>query len=305
MDFIDGEYDVLLATTIIEAGIDIPNANTIIINNAQNFGLSDLHQLRGRVGRSNRKAFCYLIAPKTHEMTSEARKRLEALVQFSDLGAGFNIAMKDLDIRGAGNLLGGEQSGFITDIGFEMYQKILNEAIDELRHNEFKELYSERNTDSFQNFVKECTIETDMEIRIPTTYVNNVNERLSLYQQLDNLKSEAELEVYRKELIDRFGETPMQVEELFKSFQLRWLAESLAIEKITIKMSKMICTFVDNPQSKFYDTDQFQYILNYVMTNPNSCKISDKEGKLKITFSNITSISKAREQLESLKVIPN
>lgn len=302
MDFIEGEYDVLLATTIIEAGIDIANANTIIINNAHNFGLSDLHQLRGRVGRSNKKAFCYLIAPKTHEMTSEARKRLEALVQFSDLGAGFNIAMKDLDIRGAGNLLGGEQSGFITDIGFEMYQKILNEAIEELRENEFKDLFNERNTDSFQNFVKECTIETDMEIRIPTTYVNNVNERLSLYQQLDNLKSSSELNTFEKELIDRFGEIPKQVMELFKSFELRWLAEALAIEKIVIKMGKMICTFVENPQSKFYDSPQFQFILNYVMAQPAKCKISDKDGKLKIVFSEIKNMTIAMEQLEALKI---
>lgn len=302
MDFIEGEYDVLLATTIIEAGIDIPNANTIIINNAHNFGLSDLHQLRGRVGRSNKKAFCYLIAPKSHEMTSEARKRLEALVQFSDLGAGFNISMKDLDIRGAGNLLGGEQSGFITDIGFEMYQKILNEAVEELRENEFKELYSDRNTDSFQNFVKDCVIETDMEIRIPTTYVNNVNERLSLYQQLDNLKSSEALEPFQKELIDRFGDIPKQVDELLKSFELRWLAESLAIEKIVIKMNKMICTFIENPQSKFYDTEQFQYILNYVMSHPDQCKISDKDGKLKVSFSDIKTMDKAMSQLKELKI---
>lgn len=302
MDFIEGEYDVLLATTIIESGIDIPNANTIIINNANNFGLSDLHQLRGRVGRSNKKAFCYLIAPKTHEMTTEARKRLEALVQFSDLGAGFNIAMKDLDIRGAGNLLGGEQSGFITDIGFEMYQKILNEAIDELRENEFKDLFDERNTDSFQSFVKDCVIETDLEIRIPETYVNNVNERLSLYQHLDNLKSTEELARFRAELEDRFGPIPRAVSELFKSFELRWLAESLGIEKIIIKMNKMICTFINNPQSKFYDTQQFQHILQYVMSHADNSKISDKEGKLKITFSQISSIKNAFGQLSAMKI---
>lgn len=302
MEFIEGEYDVFVATSIIESGIDIPNANTIIINNANNFGLSDLHQLRGRVGRSNKKAFCYLIAPKTHEMTSEARKRLEALVQFSDLGAGFNIAMKDLDIRGAGNLLGGEQSGFIADIGFEMYQKILNEAMEELRDNEFKELFDERNTDSFQNFVKECTIETDLEIRIPTTYVNNVNERLSLYQQLDNLKSAEELPKFKTELEDRFGELPKQADELFKSFELRWLAESLAIEKIVIKMNKMICSFVDNPTSKFYDTAQFQHLLQYVMAHPTNCKISDKDGKLKITFTDISNMNNAMQQLKDMKL---
>jgi len=304
MDFIEGEYDVLLATSIVESGIDISNANTIIINNANNFGLSDLHQLRGRVGRSNRKAFCYLIAPNSHDMTSEARKRLEALVQFSDLGSGFNIAMKDLDIRGAGNLLGGEQSGFITDIGFEMYQKILNEAIEELRDNEFKELFEGRNTDTFQKFVTDCLLETDFEIRIPVTYVNNVNERLSLYQQLDNLVTEEDLNKFREEIRDRFGEIPQEVESLFLSFKLKRLAESLAIEKVTIKMNKMICTFVTNPNSKFYDTPQFQYILSFVMAHPQRMKVSDQSGKLKLILSEIPSIEVAYQRLNELKIHP-
>lgn len=303
MEFIEGEYDVFVATSIIESGIDISNANTIIINNAHNFGLSDLHQLRGRVGRSNKKAFCYLVAPKTHEMTTEARKRLEALVQFSDLGSGFNIAMKDLDIRGAGNLLGGEQSGFITDIGFEMYQKILNEAIEELRETEFKELFEDRNSDSFQKFVNDCTIETDLEIRIPTTYVNNVNERLSLYQQLDNLSSKEELMQFHQELEDRFGPIPKQVKELFKSFEMRWLAETLAMEKIIIKSSKMICSFVDNPESKFYDTAQFQYILQYVLSQPDKCKVTDKDGKFKIVFSDVKSMNQAIGLLEEMVLV--
>lgn len=301
MDFIEGEYDILLATTIIESGIDIPNANTIIINNANNFGLSDLHQLRGRVGRSNKKAFCYLIAPKMNEMTEEARKRLEALVQFSDLGAGFSIAMKDLDIRGAGNLLGGEQSGFITDIGFEMYQKILNEAIEELRENEFKDLFDQRNTEQFQNFTKDCTIETDLEIRIPDTYVNNVNERLSLYQQLDNLNTKEELEKFKLDLIDRFGEIPTAVEELFKSFEMRWMAQTIGIEKLVIKGGKMICTFIENPQSKFYDSVQFQTILEYITTHPNDCKVNNNNEKLRVVFAAITSINIAFAKLEAMR----
>lgn len=301
MDFIQGEYDVLLATTIIESGIDISNANTMIINSAHNFGLSDLHQLRGRVGRSNKKAFCYLIAPKYHEMTSEARKRLEALVMFSDLGSGFNIAMKDLDIRGAGNLLGGEQSGFIADIGFEMYQKILNEAMEELRESEFKDLFEERNTDQFQSFVKDCVIETDLEIRIPDDYVNNVAERLSLYQQLDNLENKVALEKFSTSLIDRFGPLPRSVKELFKSFELRWLAEIVGIEKLVIKSSSMVCYFIANPQSKFYDSESFQNVLRYIQSNPKECKLSEKNDKLRLIYSNITTIDQALKRLEEVK----
>jgi transcription-repair coupling factor (superfamily II helicase) len=300
MDFIQGEYDVLLATTIIESGIDISNANTMIINNAQNFGLSDLHQLRGRVGRSNKKAFCYLIAPKFHEMTSEARKRLEALIQFSDLGSGFNIAMKDLDIRGAGNLLGGEQSGFIADIGFEMYQKILNEAMDELRESEFKDLFAERNTDQFVSFVKDCVIETDLEIRIPDTYVNNVSERLSLYQKLDDLENREALESFSKELIDRFGVLPRAVKELFRSFELRWLAQDLGIEKLVIKSNSMVCFFISNPQSKFYDSPIFQGVLSFIKSAPKECKLSEKNDKLRLIFSNVSSINQAYGRLEEI-----
>jgi transcription-repair coupling factor (superfamily II helicase) len=269
----------------------------MIINNAQNFGLSDLHQLRGRVGRSNKKAFCYLIAPKYHEMTSEARKRLEALVQFSDLGAGFNIAMKDLDIRGAGNLLGGEQSGFISDIGFEMYQKILNEAMDELRETEFKDLYAERNTDDFVQFVKDCVIETDLEIRIPDDYVNNVAERLSLYQKLDNLENKAALDVYAKKLIDRFGPLPRTVKELFRSFELRWLAQDIGIEKLVIKSGTMVCYFIANPQSAFYDSPEFRRVLKYVQVNPIDCKLSEKNDKLRMIYTNIHTIDQAVKRL--------
>ncbi len=300
LGFIEGEYDVLLATTIIESGIDISNANTIIINNAQNFGISDLHQLRGRVGRSNKKAFCYLIAPSPSVLTNEARKRLEALVQFSDLGSGFNIAMKDLDIRGAGNLLGGEQSGFISDIGFEMYQKILNEAIDELRESEFKELFADRNTDSLTQFVRDCVLETDLEIRIPSTYVNNVAERLSLYQDMDNLKNEEELAVLLKELSDRFGPIPQEVEELAFSFKLRWLAQELGIERLILKSEKMIGYFVANPKSPYYESPVFTKVLDYVSKNPNGVKLSEKNDRLRIIYSNVKGLEDARNRLNAV-----
>jgi transcription-repair coupling factor (superfamily II helicase) len=296
-DFINGEYDVLLATTIIESGIDISNANTIIINDAHNFGLSDLHQLRGRVGRSNKKGFCYLIAPPFSVMTSDSRKRLEALVQFSDLGAGFNIAMKDLDIRGAGNMLGGEQSGFISEIGFEMYQKILNEAIDELRENEFKELFDERNTDSPLHFVRDCILETDLEVRIPDDYVNNVAERLSLYQEMDNLKNEEELLKFAEQLKDRFGPLPRQVQELIISFRLRWLAEKMGMERLVLKSGKMIGYFIADPQSPFYETETFTQVLNHIQRNARGCKLSEKNDRLRIIFDEVKHIKDAYEQI--------
>ncbi|MFT5777381.1 MAG: transcription-repair coupling factor (superfamily II helicase) [Crocinitomicaceae bacterium] len=300
MDFISGEYDVLLATTIIESGIDISNANTIIINNAQNFGISDLHQLRGRVGRSNKKAFCYLIAPSDVVLTSEARKRLEALVQFSDLGSGFNIAMKDLDIRGAGNLLGGEQSGFISDIGFEMYQKILNEAIDELRESDFKTLFADRNSDQLMKFVRDTVLETDLEIRIPSDYVNNVAERLSLYQDMDNLKNEAELKNFLKELEDRFGPVPSQVDDLAYSFKLRWLAQELGIEKLVLKGGKMLGYFIANPKSEFYQSPVFTKVLDYVQKHPNGVKLNEKNERLRIIYSDVHQLEDARDRLYSL-----
>lgn len=299
-DFINGEYDVLLATTIIESGIDISNANTIIINDAHNFGLSDLHQLRGRVGRSNKKGFCYLIAPPFSIMTSDSRKRLEALVQFSDLGAGFNIAMKDLDIRGAGNMLGGEQSGFISEIGFEMYQKILNEAIDELRENEFKDLFEERNTDSPLHFVRDCILETDLEVRIPDDYVNNVAERLSLYQEMDNLKNEEELQKFAEHLKDRFGPLPRQVQELIISFRLRWLAEKMGLERVVIKSGKMIGYFIADPQSHFYETEVFTQVLNHIQRNTRGCKLNEKNDRLRIIFEEVKHIKDAYEQIYAI-----
>jgi transcription-repair coupling factor (superfamily II helicase) len=301
LDFIEGRYDVLLATTIIESGIDISNANTIIINGADKFGLSDLHQLRGRVGRSNKKGFCYLIAPKFSVLTSEARKRLEALVQFSDLGSGFNIAMKDLDIRGAGNMLGGEQSGFISEIGFEMYQKILNEAMNELRESEFKELFDERQTDTFGSYVNDCIFETDMEVRIPDDYVNNVNERLSLYQELDNLKNQNELDDYAKQLVDRFGPLPREVKELLFSFQLRWLAQELGLERLVIKSSKLVGYFIANPQSPFYETDTFTNLLNKIMSIGEGYRLVQNNDKLRMVIEPVRHIKDAFEKLVTLR----
>ncbi len=301
MDFIQGEYDVLIATTIIESGIDISNANTIIINDAHMFGLSDLHQLRGRVGRSNKKGFCYLVSMPISVLTSEARKRLEALVQFSDLGSGFNIAMKDLDIRGAGNLLGGEQSGFISDIGFEMYQKILNEAMDELKEEEFKDLYDDRTTETLgEHFVKDCVLETDFELRIPDDYINNVSERLSIYQELDNLETVEALENYKKQLIDRFGPMPREAKELIRSFELRWLAESIGFEKLVIKQGSMIGYFVANSQSKYYDSERFSSVLTYIQTSPSNCKMSEKNDKLRLIYSQIMNMDQAFERLKGI-----
>jgi len=301
MDFIEGAYDVLLATTIIESGIDISNANTIIINDAHQFGLSDLHQLRGRVGRSNKKGFCYLIAPKFSIMTSEARKRLEALVQFSDLGSGFNIAMKDLDIRGAGNMLGGEQSGFIAEIGFEMYQKILNEAMQELREHEYKELFDERVSDQFNGFVQDCIFETDMEVRIPDQYVNQVAERLSLYQAMDNLKDKAELAQFSEQLVDRFGPLPKEVKELLFSFELRWLAESLGLERLVLKSEKLVGHFISNPQSPYYETAQFQEVLQNILAKQSGYRLVQKDDKLRLVIEPIRHIKDAFEKLQALQ----
>jgi transcription-repair coupling factor (superfamily II helicase) len=303
MGFIEGEYDVLLATTIIESGIDISNANTIIINDAHNFGLSDLHQLRGRVGRSNKKGFCYLIAPKAHNLTSEARKRLEALIQFSDLGSGFNIAMKDLDIRGAGNMLGGEQSGFIADIGFEMYQKILNEAMEELRESEFKELFKDTKHDKMPGqdyYTTDCILETDLEVRIPEDYVNNVAERLSLYQELDNLQDKLALEEFKTNLIDRFGPVPHQVEDLFLSMELRWLAREIGFEKLVFKMGKMIGYFIANQDSVYYQSPRFTQVLKYMQSQPKGVSMSEKNNKLRLIYDNVTTMPQAINHLENV-----
>jgi len=298
LDFIEGEFDVLVATTIIESGLDIPNANTIIINNAQNFGLSDLHQMRGRVGRSNKKAFCYLITPPRISISEEGRKRIQALEQHSDLGAGFNIAMRDLEIRGAGDLLGGEQSGFISEIGFDMYQKILNEAITELKETEFKDLYSNDTSDSF--FVDECQIDTDMEILIPDEYVNAISERLKLYKDLNSVENEEELQTFEEHLIDRFGPVPPQAKKLMHSIRLRWIAKELGFEKITLKAYKMITYFVANSQSSFFESESFKQILNFIQANPKACQMKERNNKLSLVFENVDSIESAIMNLKAI-----
>ncbi|MDG2437247.1 MAG: transcription-repair coupling factor [Polaribacter sp.] len=300
LGFMNNEFDVLVSTTIVESGLDVPNANTIFINNANNFGLSDLHQMRGRVGRSNKKAFCYFITPPYHMMTDDARKRIEALVLFSDLGSGINIAMKDLEIRGAGDLLGGEQSGFINDIGFDTYQKILQEAIEELKENEFKELYPADNSKP-KEFVKEVQIDTDFEILFPDDYVNSITERLSLYNKLGSLKTAEELQVFETEIVDRFGEVPNEVLDLLDSVRIKWLAKELGLEKIILKQKRMIGYFVSNQQSEFYQTAAFSKMLKYVQQNSKNCVMKEKETKnglrLLITFIKIDSVKTALQIL--------
>ena len=297
LGFMNNEFDVLVATTIIESGLDVSNANTIFINNANNFGLSDLHQMRGRVGRSNKKAFCYFITPAYSAMTDDARKRITALEQFSDLGSGINIAMKDLEIRGAGDLLGGEQSGFINEIGFETYQKILAEAIQELKEKEFKDLYEQTDAD-FENrtFVKEVTIDTDFEILFPDEYINNITERLNLYTKLNQVKDQAGLEAFQKTLEDRFGELPPQVISLFDSVRIKWIAIKMGIERVIIKQGRFIGYFISDQQSDFYQTEGFSKVLNFAQNNPSSVKIKEKNTRnglrLLLTIEQVSSISK-------------
>lgn len=303
MQFMNGHFDVLVSTTIIESGLDVPNANTIFINNANNFGLSDLHQMRGRVGRSNKKAFCYFITPPYHMMTDDARKRIQAVELFSDLGSGIHISMKDLEIRGAGDLLGAEQSGFINDIGFETYQKILAEAIEELKENEFAELYKDSQPEQ-KEFVKEVNIDTDFEILYPDDYINSVTERLSLYNDLAAVSDEEELLKYTNEIIDRFGSLPTQVVDLFDSVRIKWLAKSLGIEKIILKQKRMIGYFVSDQQSEFYQTEAFTRVLQYVQKNSRSCVMKEKQTKnglrLLITFIKIDSVQKALQTLQKI-----
>ena len=272
LDFMDRKYDVLVCTNIIESGVDIPNVNTIIVNNAHQFGLSDLHQLRGRVGRSNKKAFCYLLAPPMSTLPADSRKRLTTLEQYSDLGSGFQIAMRDLDIRGAGNLLGGEQSGFIAEIGFEMYQKILDEAIRELKRKEFKELFKEE-IQKQDDFVSDCTIDTDLEILIPDEYVESITERLSLYSRLDNCNTENDLVNFHNEMVDRFGSIPPQVEDLFTTVRCRKIAVDLGFEKMILKDNTLKCFFVANPDSPYFNSETFQKILNFIQTQTNKARL--------------------------------
>lgn len=300
--FMDGAFDVLVSTTIIESGLDVPNANTIFINNANNFGLSDLHQMRGRVGRSNKKAFCYFITPEYSAMTNDARKRIQALEQFTALGSGFNIAMKDLEIRGAGDLLGGEQSGFINEIGFDTYQKILNEAIEELKENEFKDLYEDEAEN--KDYVKDITIDTDFELLFPDDYVNNIAERLNLYTQLNNFKTEEELTTFEAQLIDRFGALPTQVVDLLNSVKLKWIATKLGIEKVILKQGKLISYFINDQQSRFYQSPNFTKILQYVQQNPRAGKMKEKQTRnglrLLLTFENIKTVEQALKALQPI-----
>lgn len=300
--FMNGEFDVLVATTIIESGLDVPNANTIFINNANNFGLSDLHQMRGRVGRSNKKAFCYFICPPYSVMTEDARKRIQALEQFSELGSGFNIAMKDLEIRGAGDLLGGEQSGFINDIGFDTYQKIMNEAIDELKENEFKDLYPTENDIETKEYVKDLQIDTDFELLFPDEYINSITERLNLYNELSLIKDEETLVIYQQKLIDRFGALPKPAISLLNSIKIKWIATKLGIEKLIMKQGKLVCYFVSDQQSDYYASKQFQKVLKFVQTQPQLCRMKEKQTpnglRLLLTFENVKSINKALEMIE-------
>ncbi len=302
LQFMDGGFDLLVSTTIVESGLDVPNANTIFINNANNFGLSDLHQMRGRVGRSNKKAFCYFITPEYSSMTEDARKRITALEQFTELGSGFNIAMKDLEIRGAGDLLGGEQSGFINEIGFDTYQKILNEAIEELKENEFKDLYKDDGQDKI--YVKDVTIDTDFELLFPDSYVNNITERLNLYTQLNQLKTDEELKRFAKELIDRFGDLPKQVTDLLNSVQIKWLATRIGFEKVVMKQNKLIGYFLTDQQSSFYQSNSFTKVLQFVQAHPKACKMKEKQTRgglrLLLTFENITSVQEALEALRPI-----
>ncbi len=300
LDFINGKFDVLISTTIIESGLDVPNANTIFINNAQNFGLSDLHQMRGRVGRSNKKAFCYFITSPFSSMTKEARKRIEAIEQHTELGSGFFIAMKDLEIRGAGDLLGAEQSGFINDIGFETYQKILKEAVEELKTKDFQNLFEEEL--EIKNNISNVQIDTDLEILFPDDYINNIKERLNLYKQLSEINSEEELNNFKNNLIDRFGEIPFQTVDLLKTVEIKWLAIDLGFEKIILKNNKMICQFISDKEHYYYSSGNFQKILIAIHKKKNICEVKEKKknniGILLAVFENVNSIKQAIEKLK-------
>lgn len=304
MGFMNYDYDVLLSTTIVENGIDISNANTMIINDAHRFGLSDLHQMRGRVGRSNRKAFCYLLAPPKSSLTPEARRRLEALENFSELGSGFNLAMQDLDIRGAGNLLGAEQSGFMEDLGYETYQKILNQAVTELKNDEFQDIYAEQmaqgNDISGEEFVEDCAIESDLEMYFPDNYVPGSSERMLLYRELDNINDDNDLEAYRQRLIDRFGEIPHEGLELMQVVPLRRLGKRLGCEKISLKQGKMNMQFVANPESAYYQSRTFSAVINYVGNHPRHCDFKQVGTRRLLTISEIPTVEAAVSVLREM-----
>jgi transcription-repair coupling factor (superfamily II helicase) len=305
LGFMEGDYDVLVATTIIESGLDISNANTIIINDAHNFGLSDLHQMRGRVGRSNKKAYCYLLAPSQIMLTDEARKRLKAIVEFSDLGSGFQIAMRDLDIRGAGNLLGGEQSGFINDMGFDTYMKILNEAIDELKEEKwYKEAVGENGeTDKSvfsRQFVKDTVVDTDLQLLIPDEYVSSLTERLLLYRELDNITKEEDLTRFQEGLRDRFGPLPAEAVELINVVRMRWQAMHLGFEKITLRGGKMLAYFLSKKGSDYFNSPCFHAALAYAQKYPNLCTLKEQTHKLFLTVEDVNSIKRASSVLTQI-----
>jgi transcription-repair coupling factor (superfamily II helicase) len=299
LDFMDKKYDVLVCTNIVESGVDISNVNTIIINNAHHFGLSDLHQLRGRVGRSNKKAFCYLLAPPLGTLPVDSRKRLQTLEQFSDLGSGFQIAMRDLDIRGAGNMLGGEQSGFMADIGFETYQKILQEAIRELKRKDFKELFKDEISKQ-DDYVTDCTIDTDLEIWIPDSYVESITERLSLYTRLDNCENEEDLQLFHNEMIDRFGAIPKAVEDLFTTVRCRWQAVKLGFEKMSLKENTMRCYFINKNDSPYFESDLFKNILDYLQTGTNKAHLKQVAKNFLLVAENVKSMEEMLRFLEGM-----
>ncbi len=306
LDFMEGKYDVLVSTTIIESGVDVPNANTIFINDAQRFGMADLHQMRGRVGRSNRKAFCYLITPPYDMMTSDARKRLEAIEQFSDLGSGFQIAMKDLEIRGAGDLLGAEQSGFINEMGFETYQKLMQEALEELKDDqEFENLFeNEEERNKLFKTTKDVNIDTDLELMLPDEYISNTEERLLLYQKLAEIDNEKTLEKFESELIDRFGKLPEEAKNLLKSVSLKWLASEIGFERIVMKNGVFLGYFPGNPQDKFYQTNKFRHIISYLTQNPAEAQLKEKSGKegnqLMMRKDNVVNVKEVNQLLQSI-----
>ena len=305
MGFINYDYDVLLSTTIVENGVDIPNANTIIINNAHRFGLSDLHQMRGRVGRSNRKAFCYLLSPPLSLLPPESRRRLEALETFSELGSGFNLAMQDLDIRGAGNLLGSEQSGFMEDLGYDTYQKVLTQAVTELKNEEFGEMFAkdlaQGKTVMGDNFVDDCTIESDLQMYFPDNYVPGAPERMTLYRELDNIESDRELDDYRRRLIDRFGEIPQEGEELLQVVALRRLGKRLGCEKIALRQGKMVMQFVSNSQSVYYQSTAFEHVLNYITRHTRRCDLREQNGRRLLHVSQIPTVTEAVNTLRQME----
>ena len=304
LDFVNYEYDVLIATSIVESGIDVPNANTIIINNAQQFGLSDLHQLRGRVGRSNRKAFCYLLSPPLSSLTQEARRRLQAIENLSELGSGIHIAMQDLDIRGAGNMLGAEQSGFIADLGYETYQKILEEAVDELKSEEFADLYAdsdEGKRDSGSEYVRETYIESDLELMFPPTYIPNDSERISLYRELDNMEEEREILAFTERLKDRFGKIPKEGKELIRIVRLRRMAKRLGMEKLVLKKGQMSIFLINNPDSPYYQSEAFDKLLAFIQKHPRECNLRDQNGKRSIVIKNVRTVETACALVEEIE----